>query len=644
MSCCSSPPAKKPGQTSPETASNNAYIWLKLAVATILAGLSMYLSLGVNISNPTGQIHTAVHSFLAITTLSAILLLAGPMFVSGWNSLRQKNITLEHAFLIGIIGAFCTSIYSSVTHQGAIYYEVVIVLIAIYLFGQTIKSNLINKHQNLESHIPGLFGTTIIRENGTPKQISIQDIQVGDTVIIKENQIVPTDCRILTGTAYIEQQAHTGETFPQPKSTTDTILAGSTVLDGKITATAITSGTDRQIDHLLKSLSSTTDSYTKSEVLAQRILNIFVPSVLTIAILTGITWTLLGNPLQGWLNALTVTVVACPCALGIAIPLAIRRGLISLSTLGIVPKNSNFIDQLADIDHVAFDKTGTLSNSTLELANLELNPHAHPHLKDWIIQIQKKSTHPVARPFWKLQSNKPSPLQDLAIQTIPGRGIKATFSQENTAHEIIIGNNLINQAQNIPTKTERTLYIFHNKELAATATLTETVRAQSTHTLQKLHDNNIKTTILTGDTSIPKELNIPTLIIKSGLTSTQKADHLKLTEQTHNTLYIGDGLNDCEGFQIASISLALDTGNQAAKQIADATILHDDLSVIPQAITMAKNLKKNLNRTLLFSFIYNATGITLAALGLIHPVVSAILMFGASIFAISFLTNSKLTD
>lgn len=185
---------------------------------------------------------------------------------------------------------------------------------------------------------------------------------------------------------------------------------------------------------------------------------------------------------------------------------------------------------------------------------------------------------------------------------------------------------------------KRALYVIYENDVVATATLSESAREESQNTLKDLLKSQ-KVSILTGDSFTPSDYQLPNLVMKTGLSSQEKAAYLAESAQRQKTLYVGDGLNDCEGFQSAHASLALKSGNQAAQSVAQATLLHDDLSVIPRALAAAKKLQKRLTKILLFSFIYNSIGITLAALGLLHPIVAAILMFASSIFVITFLAK-----
>ena len=242
MSCCC---ASEPEEAPP--ASNT---WLKLGIAILLSGLSMFLSLGVNISEPQGIARTAIHGFLAALSLIAMAVLGREMFAEGWRRAKKRAITLEHAFLIGICGAFAASVIASITGRGAVYYEVVIVLIAIYYFGKTITEQQITKQRDLADTIPGLVSRATILEADSQQEVDSREVLKGQIVRIGSGETVPIDARITNGTSYVEQHAHTGETYPKVVSVGDTILAGGRILDGEVTAIALTSGTNREIDRL----------------------------------------------------------------------------------------------------------------------------------------------------------------------------------------------------------------------------------------------------------------------------------------------------------------------------------------------------------------------------------------------------------
>lgn len=611
-------------------------MWLKLGVAILLSGLTMYLSLGANLGNPQGITRLVIHATLIAVCAAVMLGLGWPIFRSGWLDLMSGQITLEHAFLIGILGSFSASVYSSVSGEGAIYYEVVVVLTAIYLFGRNITERQIRRQTGMAQAIPGLGKNATVSSGGVTSEVPIEQLVAGQLVVIRQGGTIPIDGVIQTGRAYIERQAHTGETYPILGEVGTAVMAGSVVLDGVITIKATSDGDNREIDRLLASLTACTASSTKAETLAAKILGIFVPVVLGFSLLTGILWTLAGHPAEGWLNALTVTVVACPCALGVAIPLAIRRGRMELGMLGIVPMQADFMDRLAEADMIAFDKTGTLSHPSLELASFKIQADAPPELLDQIIAIQKRSSHPVARPFWKLEgSSHPSPVQEIQIRTLPARGIEASFKHRGKSLTLQIGNRHLLNDLSIPSPDsnhERTLYVVAAHRIVAVAWLEESARATSVATLERLRANGYHLAILTGDSTVPDEYRCGASQVLAGLSSAHKAAWIRDHNAIHRVLYIGDGLNDCEGFRHAHVSVALSSGNLAARTVAQALLLHDDLSMIPTALAQVRELRRRLNRILKFSFGFNTLGVSLAAAGFLHPVVAAVLMFASSMF------------
>lgn len=636
-SCCGCTNPKSPDKSS--DVDSQAVLWLKFGIAILLSGLTMYLSLGANLGNPQDTARTIIHATLIVVSAGVMLGLGWPIFRSGWLDLIVGKITLEHAFLIGILGSFGASVYSSVVGEGAIYYEVVVILTAIYLFGRNITERQIRRQTDMAHAIPGLGNTATVSSGETTTEVPIAQLVAGQLVIIRQGETIPIDGVIQEGQAYIERQAHTGETYPVPADPGTEVMAGSVVLDGTITIKATTDGDNREIDRLLASLTTCTASSTKAETLAARVLAIFVPVVLTIALLTGILWTLAGHPREGWLNALTVTVVACPCAMGVAIPLAIRRGRMELGMLGIIPTQADFIDHLAEADMLAFDKTGTLSHPILELASFEIQPDAPAELLDQIIAIQKRSSHPVARPFWKLEGSKhASPVQEIQIKNLSGRGIEVSFMHRDEKKALRIGNRHLLDDMSISNSDhsqDRALYVVAANRIAAIARLEESARTTSVATLKQLQENGYDIAILTGDSTVPEDYRSKTITVMAGLSSAEKAEWIKNRNATYRLLYIGDGLNDCEGFQHAHASIALASGNPAARSIAQALLVHDDLSVIPTALSQVRDLRKRLNRILRFSFSFNTLGVALAATGLLHPVVAAVLMFASSMFVIA---------
>lgn len=387
------------------------------------------------------------------------------------------------------------------TGPSDIYYEVVLILLAIYHLGRFALRHHTEKAADLAHHLPGMeTPAQVITDDGIQTRPAAE-VMAGQRVRIGPDGLVPVDGIIVSGLAFIEELAHTGEPFPAARQAGDRVLAGSRVLDGTIDISATSSGRDRELDRLLAACRDTIAS--PAENLAQRVLAGFVPTVIVVALGTAAFWSLVQhNPAAALFNALAVTIVACPCALGLAIPIAARKALMRLRLLGLVAQQPDIIERLAAIDAVAFDKTGTLSHPRLGLEALEVVANAPPELAGWLAAIQRRSTHPVARPFWNL--SQPAQLADLSIEVMPAHGIEARFTHNRIAHRLRIGNELLLVDSTQPVvSTTRCLYILIESKLVVVVRLTESPRETALDTLDKLRDLGLRRILLTGDTSCP---------------------------------------------------------------------------------------------------------------------------------------------
>ena len=517
----------------------------------------MYLSLAINITPSTGNSRTIIHGILAVASALAMILAAPPIF----RNAIVPRISLEQLFLIGILGSFIASLYSSFTGIGHIYYEVVVILLAIYHLGQAITRFQIARFSKLENQIPGLRSSArLVSEKGIV-DAPIKSIIAGQLLEVRPGEVIPADGVIESGAAFIEQLAHTGEPFPSPLSSGAKVLAGSRVLDGTIHLRSTSSGSDRELDRLLASCLATEES--TSNALAEKILRFFVPSVVITALLTVLFWSFAGSFSQALFNGLAVTIVACPCGIGLAIPLAVRNGNISLRLLGLIPHSPDLLERLAAIDTVVFDKTGTLSSSSLSLENILLNHSAPPEFLNWVATIQRHSTHPIARPLWNV--GKPAEIENLQITPIPARGISASFLSAGKANTLTICNSLY-LAENYPEQHEsktasRSVHFILNREPIGHATFCEESREGASEAIHQLLASGQNVQILTGDSTVPEKFT-SLISCSTGLTTEQKAEQVRKKQLSgKQVLFVGDGLNDTEAMIAAHASIALRHGS-----------------------------------------------------------------------------------
>lgn len=595
----------------------------------------MTLSLAINLDPPAQPVRAVTHFILAAVTFGFLL-------AFGWPVVRRaltRRITLELLFLIGIAGTFAGSLTSSLSGTGHIYYEVILVLLAIHRFGRLISERQTARISGLASQVPGLRDTARVQRSGGWTRIPPRDVRVGDRVRVEPEEAIPADGRIVAGQAFVEELAHTGEPFPVVRGPGAHVLAGTRVLDGTLEIQAAVAGDEREVDRLYSSLQSV--PATRAESLAQRVLDCFVPAVVLVAIATfAFWWGMRGDLQEALFHALAVTIVACPCGLGLAIPIAARRGSFRLRLLGITPQSGDFLDRLSSVDTVAFDKTGTLSHPRLELTSLDKRANAPEELEAWLAAVQLRSIHPVARPFWSIAA--PAELPDLTIESLPGRGISAHFSLADEPQVLTVGNETLRREwekdghPSDPFSARRTLTVFLNGIRVATAQLNEQPRESALETIEGLRAMGLRVELLTGDSALPADYRDRLDHARTSLTSQEKAKIIRARHQAgRRVLYVGDWLNDVDALRAAHASIGLQSGGPIAPAAAHATLDHDDLSVLPEVIRVARGLRRQLRRLFILVLSYNVIGIGMAALGYLHPVPAALLMLVSSVTVLS---------
>lgn len=613
--------------------------WLKLGLAGFVAAQTMVFSLAINLSPPNPQDRLVLHTILSIMTLVVLVLAGGPLALETWNSLKERRISSEQFFALGIVGALATSIYSSVTGRGNVYYEVVAVLVAIHTFGTMLSQR--KKRQAIASAnaIRRDFDTcTKLVCGGNEHRVRVKEIQPGDRVLVRIGEGIPIDGVIEEGVAFIAETAMTGEPFPVVKRPGDSVLAGAQALDQPLVIRSTTSGDQRQLDVLLSLVQRAQEKPSTIQLEADRIVRWFLPVVVVIALLTFAGWAYAKNWEAGMLQALTVIVVACPCAMGLATPIGLWNALSALSARGIIPQSGEWIERVAAVDTVVFDKTGTLSEEELRLVDLITVPGMdRVALTKNLAAAQAASLHPVARAFHSL---KKQDAEEKAprIQLLPGAGIEAHFSDGTLLQ---VGNVTLLTAQDDATslraqtalqeRPTHEVFIRQNGQLVGLALLQEKFRESAEETIQRMESDHLQVEIMTGD----RAESVRHLQLKHLHASLLPEDKARLVAERQSSgqkvLFVGDGVNDTAALAGAHAGLAMSNGATFAHDSANAVIFGGDLSAIHSAVRICRRAVGVIRQNLCFAIAYNLLGIGLAVGGVLHPVAASLLMFGSSI-------------
>lgn len=617
--------------------------WFRVGIGATIAGQAMLLGLGVNLAQPTGAVRWLLHLALIASAMGVSAILGGPLVRSALDSLRARQVSVDFLFLAGIWGAFLGSLVSTLSGQGAIYYEVVAVLLTVYAAGKTLGAQSRARALAEAFQLRNAFETCRrLRADGRTEQVPAGSVEKGDRIQVLAGEAISVDGEIERGQAFVSETPLTGEPFPVVRRAGDRISAGSYSEDGELLVQATVNGRERRLEALLAQVESARQKPTLLQAQADRVVRWFLPLVLLVSAVTFVVWTLRSGWAAGLFNAMAVLLVACPCAMGLATPMALWNALAVMAARGFVARNGDIIQKLAEVRHVAFDKTGTLSEERTTLVDLVTvsDSHVRQELLAVLRAVQSRSPHPVARAFESLPTPEIEGLLVKSVKTLPGRGIESWVQlPDGREWHLRIGNRelvkhfgnepkLLDQLRHRPK--DALIYVETDGQLAAVASIHERLRDSATATIEQLGDLHMGWSLLTGDRK-ERALALGFKNVHGSLTPEEKVTHIrKLKAEGGVVAFVGDGINDALAMQAADVSISLEHGAGLTVANSDAVLYGGDLRNIPGLIVLCRQVRDTLRSNLLFAAVYNLIGICLAASGLLHPVVSALLMVTSS--------------
>lgn len=642
--------------------------WWRIGVALVVAGQGMAFSLAVNMTPPDGAAYWIVHGSLIGAALIVCVLLLPPLASECWRSLRRGVPSVEALFLITLIGAFSASLLATITRTGAVFYEVVAILLAVYSVGKTLgarsRAKVLRTIENTRAQFDRCL---VVGADGALTDTPVSEVRDGAIVRVNSGAAISVDGTVVSGRSFVQETAMTGEWRPVSRGPGDSVLAGTHTVDGDLEI-GVTAGLGhRRLDAVLDEVQRARLAPSRLQEQADRLTAWFLPVVLTVSAGTFAYWLWRESWVTALFNSMAVLLVACPCALGLATPLAVWRGLERLSRMGLVARTGDVLDALARADFVCFDKTGTLSESSLQVARAELAPGfagCEASLARWVLAAESGYSHPVARALvaWATEQGAGSAAV-VSLEREPGRGIRAVLREGERSVAVTIGNaamsgfscgsdflidtnddhvgrssvaKALEGTKARPTTerdaASRALFVSVGGVPAARLELSERWRAGAAEVFARLRGLGIESEILTGDPS-PDRGALPGVEWRVGLTPAQKSQRVaELRAAGRSVLFLGDGINDAAAMSAADSSIAMAGGAQLAHAAAPAVFLGEDLSFLPDAITHARAVIRSVGTNIRFAAAYNAIGMTIAAAGFLHPVVAALLMVGSSAF------------
>jgi Cu+-exporting ATPase len=629
--------------------------WFKVAVGAVIAGQAMLLGLAVNLAPPQGVTRWLLHLALMTSSLAVFGILGWPLLRAVTASIRERQITIEQLFLVGIAGAFFASIYSTLTGTGAVYYEVVAVLLTVYTVGKTLGARSRARALAEARKLRQAFDQCQkLGPDGSTVPTRVAEIVIGDKVRVRAGEAIPIDGMVSRGQAFVRETPLTGEPFPIVRRPGDAVFAGSYSEDGELIVEATAPGGERRLDALLTTVERAQELASPLQAQADRLVMWFLPLVIAMAASTFIVWTWRGHWADGLFNALAVLLVACPCAMGLATPIALWNGIAVLAARGLVVSRGEVLDRLASLTHLVFDKTGTLSEesaSMIDLATLG-GPQERRRLIAVLVAVQAKSLHPVARAFESLRRYATAPSSNAsagvlvkAIKAVPARGIEAWVEgPTGQEHYLHIGQREFMPALAGEEKLlaslhhaalDQLVYVAWEGELRAIAAVRERLRPTIAEAMIGLETLGVTHSVMTGDQP-GRAARRGLANVLGGLTPQEKAARVTALRNSGEIVgFVGDGVNDAPAIGKASVGIALGHSAGITAANAGAILYGGDLRTLAWGIALCRRVRASIRSNLVFAAVYNLVGILLAAAGLLHPVVAALLMVVSS-FTVSW--------
>lgn len=642
------------------------------SIAAFVMGWDILAEYGV-VSEMSFVVKELFHHLLPLMATYILFVVGKPSLLGLYRFLRYGKANMDTLIGIGTVAAFLYSFavtafeetlspFINVTYQ---YYDVTIVVITFIALGKYLeaKSKLktgdaIEKLLNLQAK------TALVVREGKEMEVPVENVRHGDAVIIKPGAKIPVDGVITEGTSFINESMVTGEPMPVQKNIGDSVVSGTLNTSGSFTFTATKVGSETLLAQIINMVAEAQGSKAPIQALADKISAVFVPVVLVIAFLTLLTWLVVGSQYLGFSQAVSfglvsfvsILVIACPCALGLATPTAIIVGVGKGAKEGILIKDAATLEKLHKVTTVVVDKTGTLTRGKPTLVDIQnFSDRTDDELISLLASLEKKSEHPIAHAIMGYAEGKNvSLLETTSFEGMQGKGLKGTVQ----GTEYYAGNTALMQDLNVSFDTEKlseftsqgkTPVILATKDtVLGFVMVADEVKTEAVEAVKNLHALGIRVVMLTGDDERTAKY-IGALVgiddVVAHVLPHEKLKKIKeLQTQGAVVAMAGDGVNDAPALAAADVGIAMGTGTDVAIESAGITLLGGDISKLVKAITLSKITMRGIRQNLFWAFVYNIIGIPLAS-GVLYPITGWLLSpifagFAMAMSSVSVVSNS----
>jgi Cu2+-exporting ATPase len=578
-----------------------------------------------------------------VLSTPVILWLGRDFYINAWKLAKHRSANMDTLVALSTGVAYVFSVFNTLFPQfwherglqAHVYFEAAAVIIAFILLGKLLEERA---KGNTSSAIKNLMGlqpksVTIIDGEGNQTQIPIEQVAIGNTLLVKPGEKIAVDGTVINGNSYVDESMLSGEPVAVLKNENDKVFAGTINQKGSFQFRADKVGSETMLAQIIKMVQDAQGSKAPVQKLVDKIAGVFVPIVILIALAAFVVWNVLGGEnafTQGLLALITVLVIACPCALGLATPTAIMVGVGKGAESGILIKDAESLELAKKVNAVILDKTGTITEGRPVVTN-DFWHEENPELKEILYSIEKQSEHPLAEAVVS-HLNKQSAMGVSHFESITGKGAKAEANGEVyfignrrliEENDISIDDSIVEKANTWGAEAKTVIWFATAQRVIAVLAIADQVKSTSQKAIQELQQSGIEVHMLTGDnqtTAKAVSAKVGIKHFKAEVLPEQKADYVReLQAKGQVVAMVGDGINDSTALAQADVSIAMGKGSDIAMDVAKMTIISSDLVKIPEAIRLSKSTVRTIKQNLFWAFIYNLIGIPIAA-GILYPI------------------------
>ncbi len=578
------------------------------------------------------------------------LIMTIPVFIVGffhfgrsaWKSLLSGVTNMDVLIFLGSTAAFVYSLIGTIYGLGHdyLFYETSASIISIVLLGNMLEYKSVKKTTSaiddlvrLQKNTARKLTTEMYEGQETIEEVDASLLEEGDRVLVNTGDKIPVDGEIYWGSGNVDESLISGESVPVDKEKGDKVVGGTILLSGTLRIKATATGKDTVLSQIIEMVRNAQKDKPRLQNLADKISMVFVPAVVFLALATLAYW-FFGTDLlfrDSLMRGIAVLVIACPCALGLAIPTAVVVGLGRSAKSGVLIKGGTVVDKLTAVSTVVFDKTGTLTTGNFRVTRLECFGKSEDSIRSLLYSMEKHSNHPIAKAITDA-FRKAGTIRFDKVEEEKGLGISATDKEGN---RYVAGS--YNVASHLTTDDTHQVYLLMNDQLIAWLDLEDEIKEGAAEVIQTLHRKGLKTVLLSGDRQFRCDAIAGSLGIEEVYAEQlpdQKLDVIEKLSQEGHVAMVGDGINDAPALAKAYVGISMSDATQVAVKSADVVLLKGDLSLLEKAFGTTRTTRRTIKENLFWAFFYNVSAIPLAMAGLLTPIVAAFAMAASDVVVV----------